>query len=593
VGTVHNPAASGDGMGVGTLSPGGLGDPMLWLWCAAVLTGLVLGGLQQFSWALPVGMGLLLLTPLLHRRKGWRAGCLPCLLVIAFAGYGQWRADLAMAAPNFTTPGEEDLALVAQMRIHLAQTYSEVFSSPSGPLLAALVMGQKMAQVPDMVREDFRRAGLSHALAASGFHLSVLLSSVLLVAGQQRLLRLVLGAMVILGFIALAGPQPSVVRAALMAGLGLLLLSMGTRQRPVGVLLVTVMAMLLIAPTWVQSLGFQFSVVATTGLVVSAGPMGDGLSRWVPQRLAMAMAVPLAATCWTIPLQLLHFGKLPLYGIPVNLLLTPFLSPLTLIAMVMAPVLLLPPVVTGWLLAVVRPVLGLVVQCFLFMVHGAASLPMAEVPLGRPVPWAAGLLVAACLWWLVPRPADTTGGPWRRPWLAPVFLCLALALQLQMRFADEIRQLGWWRRGSTTAVATGRQRPVPFLVARHQGRAALISATAQLSFCRRARRELQYLGLDRFDWILVTYRMGEGQQRCWESLSHKLVRGHDGRLGPGVRLESPGLVLVPLSHGAHAYGLVAGRRRARVLIGPAAERWAAGDGATVLNDWPKLPAHLP
>ena len=29
-------------------------------------------------------------------------------------------------------------------------------------------MGQKMAQVPEMIREDFRRAGLSHALAASG-----------------------------------------------------------------------------------------------------------------------------------------------------------------------------------------------------------------------------------------------------------------------------------------------------------------------------------------------------------------------------------------------------------------------------------------
>ena len=228
------------------------------------------------------------------------------------------------ATPAFTAADEQQaVAAVVQVRSHLVQAYTDAFSSPSGPLLAALVMGQKMAHVPDMIREDFRRAGLSHALAASGFHLSVLLSSVLLIAGQRRLLRLGLGVCVILGFIALAGPQPSVVRAALMAGLGLLLLSLKTRQRPVGVLLAAVITMLLIAPVWVQSLGFQFSVVATMGLVVSAGPMGEGLSRWLPQRLAMAMAVPLAATCWTIPLQLLHFGRLPLYGIPVNLLLTP------------------------------------------------------------------------------------------------------------------------------------------------------------------------------------------------------------------------------------------------------------------------------
>ena len=561
---------------------------MLWLGCAGVLAGLVLGGLGQFVWSLPVGVVLLLLTTRVGGGRSWGVRCLPCLLVVAFAGYGQWRAELAMAGSAFTPADEQQaVAVVAQVRSRLVQAYTEALSSPSGPLLAALVMGQKMAQVPDMIREDFRRAGLSHALAASGFHLSVLLSSVLLMAGQRRVLRLGLGALVILGFIALAGPQPSVVRAALMAGLGLLLLSLKTRQRPVGVLLVAVIAMLLIAPVWVQSLGFQFSVVATMGLVVSAGPMGEGLGRWLPQRLAMAMAVPLAATCWTIPLQLLHFGRLPLYGIPVNLLLTPVLAPLTLTAMVMAPVLLLPPLVTGWLLAVVKPVVVVVVWCFLWIVHGAASLPLAEVPLGRPVPLAAALLVTACLWWLIPRPAGVAGRPWQRPWLAPVLLLLALALQLQMRFADEIRQLGW---SSRRSVATERrQPPAPFLVARHGGRAALISSTARLPFCRRARRELHRLGLDGFDWILVTYRMSEEQRRCWAPLSARLVRGHDGRLTPGMRLESPGLTLVPLSYEAHAYGVVAGGRRARVLIGPAAQRWASGDGAAELDAWPPLP----
>ena len=561
---------------------------MLWLGCAGVLAGLVLGGLEQFFWSLPVGVALLLLA---HRfggsGQGWGVRCLPCLLVVAFAGYGQWRVELAMAGSAFTPADEQEaVAAVAQVRSHLVQAYTEALSSPSGPLLAALVMGQKMAHVPEMIREDFRRAGLSHALAASGFHLSVLLSSVLLMAGQRRVLRLGLGAGVILGFIALAGPQPSVVRAALMAGLGLLLLSLKTRQRPVGVLLVAVIAMLLIAPVWVQSLGFQFSVVATMGLVVSAGPMAEGLGRWLPKRLAMAMAVPLAATCWTIPLQLLHFGRLPLYGIPVNLLLTPVLAPLTLAAMVMAPVLLLPTVFTGWLLAVARPVVVLVVQCFLFMVHGAASLPLAEVPLGRPIPLAAVLLVVACLWWLVPRPAGAASGHWQQPWLAPTLLLLALLLQLQMRFSDEIRQLGWSR--GRSAPAEDSTTPV-LLVARHRGRAALISATAKLSFCRRARRELHRLGLDGFDWILVTYRMSEEQRRCWDPLSQQLVRGHDGRLVPGVRLESPGLMLVPLSYEAHAYGVVAGGRRARVLIGPAAQRWASGDSAAMLNSWPPLP----
>ena len=48
-----------------------------------------------------------------------------------------------------------------------------------GALLAALVMGRAMAPLPDAITSSFRSAGLSHALAASGFHLSVLLGVVL------------------------------------------------------------------------------------------------------------------------------------------------------------------------------------------------------------------------------------------------------------------------------------------------------------------------------------------------------------------------------------------------------------------------------
>ena len=52
-------------------------------------------------------------------------------------------------------------------------------------------------------------SGLSHALAASGFHLSVLLGSVLMLSRSwPRGLRLLLAAMVLLLFVCLAGSQP-------------------------------------------------------------------------------------------------------------------------------------------------------------------------------------------------------------------------------------------------------------------------------------------------------------------------------------------------------------------------------------------------
>ena len=74
-----------------------------------------------------------------------------------------------------------------------------------GALLAALVMGRAMAPLPDAITSSFRAAGLSHALAASGFHLSVLLGVVLAITRRApRLMRVLAGA-VCIGAVCAAG----------------------------------------------------------------------------------------------------------------------------------------------------------------------------------------------------------------------------------------------------------------------------------------------------------------------------------------------------------------------------------------------------
>ena len=97
------------------------------------------------------------------------------------------------------------------------------------------MLGSAQVQLPEDIREAFRMAGLSHALAASGFHLSVLLGSVLMLARRWPPgLRLPLAAMALLLFVCLAGAQPSVVRAVVMAAMALLIRESGHHSRPVG-----------------------------------------------------------------------------------------------------------------------------------------------------------------------------------------------------------------------------------------------------------------------------------------------------------------------------------------------------------------------
>ena len=68
---------------------------------------------------------------------------------------------------------------LADLRRDVAQRLQQAVGPRRGGFLAALVLGSAQVQLPEDIRAAFRMAGLSHALAASGFHLSLLLGSVL------------------------------------------------------------------------------------------------------------------------------------------------------------------------------------------------------------------------------------------------------------------------------------------------------------------------------------------------------------------------------------------------------------------------------
>lgn len=52
---------------------------------------------------------------------------------------------------------------------------------PSGSLVSSMVMGSRAVDLDWQLQESFRLAGLAHVLAASGFHVSLLLGLILAV----------------------------------------------------------------------------------------------------------------------------------------------------------------------------------------------------------------------------------------------------------------------------------------------------------------------------------------------------------------------------------------------------------------------------
>ncbi|MGB1195601.1 MAG: ComEC/Rec2 family competence protein [Synechococcus sp.] len=458
---------------------------------------------------------------------------------------------------------------LADGRRRIAEAFTTAAGPARGGLLAALVLGSAQVDLMADLREAFRVAGLSHALAASGFHLSVLLGTTLAATRSgPSALHVGAGGSAMGLFLALAGAQPSVVRAVLMGAAALLIREGGQRSRPLGVLVLTLLLMLLMHPAWARSVGFQLSAAATAGLVVSAAPLEQWLCTHGPgwlRPLAPALSVPIAALAWTLPLQLLHFGSTPLYALVSNLLAAPLLAPLTLSAMALALLVLVAPApitafVLPWLIWPVQQLAGVLIV----LVHWISGWPWAQLLTGRPQPLVVLALALALIpWWL----------PALRRWrchAVPLAL-LAVVVQGWVQCSDDLIRVEQW----------GRQ----WLVLRHRGRAALLSSHGDGLSCHVARQLGAGLGHARFDWVAVMDPVAMDQSGCWTPLAHTVLAEQQGQLPlrSGQTLTSAGLGLrVTGARGRHLQVQVGQRLfalRRRDLLPPRGELAWVGRGA--------------
>jgi competence protein ComEC len=326
-----------------------------------------------------------------------------------------------------------------RLRLRIAKAQAAGLGTPAGPLVSAMALGRKAVNVPYDLQDAFIQAGLAHTLAASGFHVSLVLGVVLgimghpAIAGRWRnpaLTQAIVGLIALAGYVVLTGGQPSVLRAALMGAGALVGLALERGVKPLGCLLLAVTLLLLLNPTWIDHIGFRLSVMATLGLIVSVKPLTHGLE-WLPPTLATLVAVPVAAYFWTIPLSLYYFNTLTTYSILLNMLVTPLVMVLSLGGIVTGLVSAFSP----GLGAMLAWVLWLPAHVLIGLVHWQVALPGSAITTGQIALWQMlGLYGLYLLGW--------QQSWWRqRRWLVGLLLLLVAMAPI-------------WYRGATLAEAT-------------------------------------------------------------------------------------------------------------------------------------------
>ncbi|TDE03717.1 ComEC/Rec2 family competence protein [Flavobacterium sandaracinum] len=197
----------------------------------------------------------------------------------------------------------------------------------------ALIMGQQQDISPDIIR-DYQFAGAVHILSVSGLHIGFILLFVTFIlkpipnSKRGSFIKLIIILLSLSMFGIIAGLAPSVVRSVTMFSF----VAIGNHlRRKVNIyhtLLVSVLLILLVEPSFLFDVGFQLSYIALF-FIIWLQPLLSSI--WKPKYKVSKyiwdiLTVSFAAQIGTLPLSIYYFHQFPGLFFITNLIIIPLLS---------------------------------------------------------------------------------------------------------------------------------------------------------------------------------------------------------------------------------------------------------------------------
>lgn len=275
-----------------------------------------------------------------------------------------------------------------------------VLPGDAGAVMAGLTLGDS-SYFSARFKDAMRASSTTHLVALSGFNVMLILGCArrLLRGRVTRRAEISAGICLLATFVALAGAQPSLVRAALMGTALMVGEAISRRVAPARLLLVTAAFMLLVQPSWILHLGFTLSFASTWALLAIFGDMEALLvsgSR-IAGVVRSAVLPTAVAQAGVAPVLLSTTGSVMLAGLVANPLILPVTPLLTALAGVMLAIAHAAPALAS--------VMAPLVDAACFPVTALISL-MARVPMSISwdlSPWVAVSAYATSVAWSLRR----------------------------------------------------------------------------------------------------------------------------------------------------------------------------------------------
>ena len=228
----------------------------------------------------------------------------------------------------------------AKLRKHISSQYATMgLPAEEAAILTAMTVGDRRAlrERGMTISNRYTKAGVSHVLALSGFHLTIIYSLLdiffltSLVQRRKKWIPHLLTIISLWAFTLLAGSPPSLVRAAAMCTIISIAQTLyGGKQSRFDALVLSAFIMLLYDPFYIMNVSFQLSYASMLGITLASpwlSRLQVGINKSRMPDLAKKTAsyfigitlISIIATLSTAGIVAYHFGSISLVGIATNI----------------------------------------------------------------------------------------------------------------------------------------------------------------------------------------------------------------------------------------------------------------------------------
>ncbi len=279
-------------------------------------------------------------------------------------------------------------------RYNLIEAVRSLLPKKQASVAVGVLLGDKYL-LDEEIKSNFKDIGVSHILAVSGLHTSVVAAVVFALLKATKLPRRyvnLLTCLSIVCFMALTGFSSSVMRAGIMLivfYLGELFYAKADSLNSLGI---ATLLLTLFNPFSAGDMGLLLSVTATLGIILFEEYFEEGIKRLssnlkygaeIISKIAGVVSVTISATIATLPIVALSFGKISLISVVSNILVV-LPSMIMMICVFIAAILYLivPLKFTAFPMALIS---GILINYITWCVDILAKVPFASISTRQPM----------------------------------------------------------------------------------------------------------------------------------------------------------------------------------------------------------------